>query len=573
MKLAFLCRAAIVFLLLFLIHPTRLFAQSNGYSDAGQIAALRREMKQERDQLQAEIDLLRKQVAELNRARVAGTPGESSTSAMPVGTSPATFVAATSASAKPAPALIVASAVSTGAPSPQTEAPQTAKEPEPASIRYAGITITPGGFLAGESIWRQHAMSADMYTNYNQTPFAGSGESHMTEWVPSARQSRLSALLAGNAPVGSLTAYFEGDFLSAGTTSNNLQSNSYTMRVRQAWGRIETGKFAFTAGQTWSLAGENKKHAAVGQEALPLVFDGNMHVGFSYVRQTSFRAEVAVAPSFTVAASAENSQFQFAATNAPSNFFFGNAGAASGLNNPTANYTNQPAPDVIVKVAFDPKVGHYELGGIARVFRDRHYPVSTSGAGAQSETKLGGGVIANARFPISTRVDMGLHVLAGDGTGRYGASLLPDITVKPNGTLALLRNAQSLLSLQYKATKSVDLFAYLGNEYVQRTYYRDGAGTLVGYAPPSASNTGCQTEPPVTGSSGYVPGTSPCLGATRSLTQFTAGWIYRAYSGPMGRLQYGAAYSYLHRAAWVGIGGAPTASNNFVYTSVRYYLP
>ena len=33
-----------------------------------------------------------------------------------------------------------------------------------------------------------------------------------------------------------MTGYFEADFLSAGVTSNNNESNSYTLRQRQVWG-------------------------------------------------------------------------------------------------------------------------------------------------------------------------------------------------------------------------------------------------------------------------------------------------------------------------------------------------
>lgn len=36
---------------------------------------------------------------------------------------------------------------------------------------------------------------------------------------------------------------------------------------------------------------------------------------------------------------------------------------------------------------------------------------------------------------------------------------------------------------------------------------------------------------------------------------------------------YGLAYSYLTRDGWTGVGGAPKATNNFVYTSFRYYIP
>ncbi len=443
---------------------------------------------------------------------------------------------------------------------------------EPVALHYKGVTLVPGGFLAAESVWRQRAMNADIYTNYNALPYMNSGEAHTSEWVPSARQSRPSILASGKTPFGTISGFFEGDFLSAGVTSNNLQSNSYTLRVRQAWGQASFGHFKFTGGQMWTLLTENKKSTDASQEAVPLFFDGNLHVGDTYIRQTGFRIQDAITPKITLAASLENSQYQFSASNAPSNFFFGNAGAAGGLNNSTANYTNQVAPDVIVKAAFDTSHGHYEIGGVARFFRDRYYPNATA-TGAQNDTRLGGGFVANARFPVTTKLDVGFHLVAGDGTGRYGVSLLPDITVRPNGTLAPLRNAQGLLSLELHPTKKLDLFGYAGTEYVQRTYYRSSTGTLVGYAPPSASNAGCNTEGVPTAGTGYAPGASACLGATRALIQGSAGWVYRIYNGPAGRLQYGVAYSYLTREGWTGVGGDPKATNNFVYTSFRYYIP
>jgi hypothetical protein len=361
---------------------------------------------------------------------------------------------------------------------------------EPAALHYKGITIVPGGFLAAESVWRQRAMNADLYTNYNATPFMNSGEAHTSEWVPSARQTRLSTLFSGKVPFGTLNSFFEGDFLSAGTTSNNLQSNSYTLRVRQAWAQAVVGSWKFTGGQMWTLLTENRKATDAGQEMVPIFFDGNLHVGDTYIRQPGIRIQDAITPQLTVAASLENSQYQFSATNAPSNFFFGNAGAAGGLNNPSANYTNQVAPDVLVKTSFEPGFGHYEVGGVARFFRDRYYPNGTTAADAQNDTRLGGGLVANARFPVTTKLDVGLHVVAGDGTGRYGVSLLPDITVRPDGTLSPLRNAQGLLSLELHPNKKLDVFGYAGSEYVQRTYYRSSTGTLVGYAPPTASNAG-----------------------------------------------------------------------------------
>lgn len=443
---------------------------------------------------------------------------------------------------------------------------------EPAAIHYKGVKIIPGGFLAGESIWRERAMNADIYTNFNATPYMNSGEAHTSEWVPSARATRPNVLFTGKVPFGTISGFLEGDFLSAGITSNNLQSNSYTLRVRQAWGQLSDGRFKFTGGQMWTLLAEDKKAADPGQEAVPMIFDQNLHVGDTYLRQTGFRIADRVTPKITGAVALENSQYQFSASNAPSNFFFGSAGVSAGLNNPTANYTNQVAPDVIAKVSFDSGHGHYEIGGVARFFRDRYYPGATA-ANAQNDTRFGGGFVANARFPITKMVDVGLHLVAGDGTGRYGVSLLPDITVRPNGTLAPIRNAQGLFSLELHPTKKLDLFGYAGTEYAQRTVYTSASGTLVGYAPPSGNNTGCGTEAIPTAGTGYAPGTSACLGATRDITQGSAGWVYRIYSGPAGKLQYGVAYSYLTREGWTGVGGTPKATNNFVYTSFRYYIP
>ena len=136
--------------------------------------------------------------------------------------------------------------------------------------------------------------------------------------------------------------------------------------------------------------------------------------------------------------------------------------------------------------------------------------------GAQNDTRVGGGFVASARFPVITKLDLGLHPVAGDGTGRYGAALLPDITVRPNGTLVPLRNAQGLLSLEYHPLKKLDIFGYAGSEYVQRTYYIRSTGMLVGYAPPIVNNSGCDVEAVPTAGTGYAPGASPCLGATRA---------------------------------------------------------
>ena len=226
---------------------------------------------------------------------------------------------------------------------------------EPVAFHYKGVTITPGGFVAAEAVRRSRAFGSDIYTNYNAIPYPGAGTAHESEFVPTARQSRLSATITGKVPFGTLNGYIEGDFLSAGSSSNNLQTKSYPLRLRQGWGQVVVGRFKFTAGQMWTLMTEDKKSTDAEQEQIPLTFDNNPHVGFTWLRQTGFRFQEAFSPKITVALALENAQYQFSALNAPANFFFGEPGAAPGLNNPDANYTNQVAPDVIAKISFDRK--------------------------------------------------------------------------------------------------------------------------------------------------------------------------------------------------------------------------
>ncbi len=466
----------------------------------------------------------------------------------------------------------------------------TEKIESPLALRYKGVTITPVAFFALENVYRSRSLNSDINTPFNTTPYPGAAEAHTSELNFSGRPTRLGGLFEGNTGPFKLTGYFETDFQSAGVTSNENQSNSYTLRQRQAWGQLATKSgFTLTGGQMWSLVTETKKSTDNRTENTPMVIDHQYHVGFSWARQGAIRVQQKFNNGLTLAGSLEEAQNIFAATNQNANFFFGSAGVGGGLFNPTANYSNDVAPDVIAKATYDSKYGHYELGGIARFFRDRYFPTVSGGsgsaggtgttAGTANDTKTGGGFFANARFPVTKLVDFGVHTMVGTGVGRYGTATLPDTTVHPDGRLAPIKSYQGLYSMEFHPTPKVDLFGYAGAEYAQRTVYLStlgsSAGKLIGYAPPTASNAGCNTETIPTGNSGFLPGTpANCLGATRVVIEGTAGFTYRAYTNPrFGRLQYQATYSYLTRSAWTGVGGAPKATNNMVFTSMRYYLP
>lgn len=449
----------------------------------------------------------------------------------------------------------------------------------PLTLHFKGITLTPGGFFAAETVWRQHGMTSDDNTPFNSIPYAGADQQHLSEFYASGRQSRPTLLVEGKLARAKFTGYAELDWLSAGVTSNNNQSNSYTNRMRQLWSQVAlTNGWTFTAGHMWSLVTERKNGIDNRTEAVPSVIDHQYNVGFSWARQYGFRVVKNWNNRYWLGFSIENAQTLMTAHGNAANFVFGNAGTGGGLYNPTANYSFNVSPDYVVKAVFEPKDSHYEVFAVVSPLRDRVYPNATatpaSAAGAFNDTKIGAGFGANARWLVSKkRVEFGLHFLGGDGIGRYGTSTLPDATVRPDGTLALLHAYQGLGTLEYHHPK-YDLYFNAGTEHVARSWQLNSKGAAAGYGSPLFSNAGCQTEIVPAGGNGFQPGgPGTCNGDTRNLIEYSAGFYIKFYNGPKGKVQWGPQYSYVIKNTWAGVGGGPQATQNMLITSFRYYLP
>ena len=479
----------------------------------------------------------------------------------------------------------------------------------PLAIHYKGITITPGGFVAAETVWRQHALGSDINTPFNSITFPGAAQSNMSEFFGSGRQSRISMLAEGKLSSAKLSAYYESDFLTSGITSNNNQSNSYGLRVRQAWAQAALNDgWSFTGGQMWSLITETKKGLDNRTEALPMTIDPQYNVGFSWARQYGFRVTKNISNKAWFGFAVEDAQATLGGHGANNNFVLGEQGTSGGLYNPTANYSFNPTPDIVGKLAFEPGWGHFEVFGVYTDFRDRIYPLATaakpSAAGAFNNSAPDGGIGANIRGTIAKHVDIGAHFLGGNGTGRYGSAGLTDVVARPDGVLVPVRNYQALGTLEWHSPK-LDVYANVGAEYEERTAFLSSSGKGVGYGSTLFNNSGCGTETvpaattttvatpptsssptggiatiPVPGSvgtpltGGFNPGgLANCNGDTRDIFEGTIGFWYRFYAGPKGRLQWGPQYSYIDRNVWRGVGGTPNATENMFLTSFRYYLP
>jgi len=398
----------------------------------------------------------------------------------------------------------------------------------PTTIHYKGISLTPGGFLAAETVYRQRAESADINTQFTGIPFSGNSLSRVSENVFSARQSRATLLAESKIGSAKLTGYYEADFLGAGTTSNNRQSNSYVFRQRQVWGQLafENG-FSVTGGQMWSLAVETRKGIQNRQEALPMIIDPQYVVGFTWQRAYGFRLVKNFNDKLALAVAIEGPQttiggrgfstFTNAAGTTSQNFWVNAPGNSGGLNNafdPTG-YTPNKAPDLVFKAAFDPKWGHYEIFAILSQFRARIYPCAVvsapaagvvtaangttttftgdpitceaaptatapTAAGAFNDSRTGGGGGASFRVPLFTKkLDFGLKGVYGDGINRFGSAQLADVTARPDGTLAPIRGGHGLGILELHPNSKLDIYAYGGAEYAARAAYNNFASVKI----------------------------------------------------------------------------------------------
>ncbi|MGB8538843.1 MAG: hypothetical protein WCD57_20640 [Acidobacteriaceae bacterium] len=463
----------------------------------------------------------------------------------------------------------------------------------PDEIHFKGVTLSPtGSFLAAETVWRQRATGGDINTQFTGIPLNYANAGQYSEFYGSGRQSRIALLATGKInPVVAIGGYYEADFLSAGVTSNNNQSDSYTLRQRQLWAQAHWNSLTFTGGQMWSLVTETTKLTQNRSEILPQTIDSQYVAGFAWERQYGFRVSKDFGTHAAIAISAENPQtLNVAGHNLPTNFIIGSAGNAGGLynsagtsaaNTNVANYSANIAPDLLAKVVYEsPSLGHYEIFGIASFFRDRVFPNATakvpSSVGAYNDSTVGGAIGGSFRVPtLHKHLDVGLSGLWGDGTGRYGSSTIADLTVRPDGQLALIHNFSALGTLNFHVTPRLDVYANYGGDYVGRRYFQTSPTSSVGYGAYTSVQTGCDTEPvPGTTITGYSPAQpASCTADTKDVQEFTAGYWYNIYSGPYGRLRQGLQYAYLQRNIWSGIGVTPVATDNMFLTSLRYYLP
>ncbi|MDE2410161.1 MAG: hypothetical protein KGM18_00135 [Sphingomonadales bacterium] len=489
------------------------------------------ELRQELAELRAEVSSL-KQALESEHATQVATNTEVQTLNSEIAAAPAT--------AREQARTEVASAIE--------------KEHHRDAIGYKGIRLQPGGFLEFAGIYRQHYQGNDIASSY-AIPFANNRAAHTSEGRFTARQSRLSLLAQGKASDNvTLSMYGEFDFLGGAQTANSNESNSYNPRIRNIYGTVDWNQgghgWHLLAGQNWSLLTLSNKGISPRNEQMPPQIDAQYIPGFNWARQPQLRLTGDFLDHrLWIAVSAENPATTFggAAPSTVTNL----APAGSGFDAANSLSLNH-MPDFVGKIAYEGMLGgrsvHLEGFALSRTFTAHLNGAANVNKGGYG---FGGGVILQA---VPKLIDLQISGMVGRGIGRYGSAQLPDVAFAADGSIHPIHEYMLLGGATLHATKKLDLYLFAGEE-VERS---ERLGTY-GIGLTSANNSGCSFE------------AGTCAGNTRRVAQITGGLWQKIYNGSFGRAQVGVQYSHTERDLFEGIGGAPTASQNMGFLSLRYY--
>lgn len=433
------------------------------------------------------------------------------------------------------------------------------------TFQVGAVTVSLGGWVEMDTITRSRNMVADVNSSWSSIPLGYLPQAHQGEFRMTARRSRVSALIEGFPDeVTALRAYVEADFLGAAPTANSNESNSYNPRMRQFYATYDRSDLGFHLlfGQAWSLITQEKIGMVPREELIPITIDQGYVPGFVYTRTPQIRLSKDFNQKVWLGLSLENPETVFvvgpngAGLPAGTSVTTGLPGASQ--LNPSATYSSDVAPDLIVKAAFDPGYGHYELFGLGKLIKTQ---VDTVGSGSNKIT-FGGGGGGNFIVPVLPHgaLEVQGNVLAGTGIGRYGVGQLPDATVGPDGRARPIPEIEAMIGVIGRPLPTLDIYSYIGTERESKQAFAI-AGKGYGYGSPLYSNAGCD----------IVLSPLTCTGNTSALTGGAIGFWWRFLHGNYGTMMAGASYTYVRRNVFQGIGGSPYANEQVFMTSLRYY--
>jgi hypothetical protein len=481
--------------------------------------------------------------------------GAGSSAAAPATNGSATAVPVSAGAAQPA------SGTAAGAPVSAAKGAQDKKDESPLQFHIGTATIVPVGFIDFTSVFRSTNAGSGIGSNFGSIPFGNTVPGHLTENRLSLQNSRVGARIDADVKGTHVIGYWESDFLGGATAAIpnlNVSTNSDIFRLRLFWVDLRRDKLEVLGGQSWTMMTPGR----VGISPLPgdLFYsqnvDVNYQVGLTWARQPQFRLVYHASDEVTMGVSFENPEQYIGGSGGGGVITAPSALAATYIPGQLDNGTNGIAvpnlhPDIVAKVAFDPKVAgklfHIEFEGVARSFKV--FNTLTQ----QHFTSVGGGGALNLNLEIFKNFRLISNNYISDGGGRYIFGQAPDLVIRGDGSASLVHAYSTIQGFEAQAAKNTLLYAYYGGVYIGKNVIIDPAtGKPVGYG--------------FTGSG---------TGANRNIQEITGGLTQTFWRDPKyGGLQFMFQYSYQLRHPWSVPTGQPADTHtNAIFLNLRYLFP
>jgi uncharacterized coiled-coil protein SlyX len=455
----------------------------------------------------------------------------------------------------------------------------------PLSVKIGGATFTPGGFLDFTVFSRSTNLGSGIGTSFGALPYSNGATGQLSETKFTMQNSRLSFDVNSNFKGFDLHGHVEADFLGFAPPNLYDSSNSNTLRSRLYWLDARKGNFEFLGGQSWTLLTPNRTGLSANPSDIfySQNMDTNYQVGLTWARQAQFRMIYHFSDIAAAGISFEDPQQLYGNSTVPSSMAAQGDNGSGGINN--ANVANNPAtpnlmPDIIAKVAFDPKTTgglhqHIEFAGLMDAVRTYDPTAKVH------DSAVGGGIAANFNFEVVKNLHFVLNSFWGDGTGRYIFALAPDFIINRNASgdyhPSLVHSGSGMVGFEYQANAKTMFYGYYGGVWAQKNYGID-----------------CYVQPVVTPPQGSPAPTPVCNQTPSSTLQYigygypgapnsqnksvqepTFGIIETFWKNPhYGALALITQYSYVTRAPWIVANNAPkNAHLSMGYVDLRYTLP
>ena len=249
------------------------------------------------------------------------------------------------------------------------------------TIHVGDADLLFGGFIDATAIRRTVNTGSGLGTSFGTIPFGNTVQGHMNDTQFSSQNSRLTLQATSKAGTADLKGVPR-----SGLPRQRAERPQRHRELPTRCGCASSGasigraRSSSSAGQSWSLMTPNRN--GLSPETADVFFsqtvDPNYQMGLTWGRTMQFRLTTHPNDTFTAAVSIENpDQYVGGGVRLPAGFPAGEVDTGAAVND-----VPNPFPDIIGKIAFDPKIGrthqHIDAAVLVRNFKTYNLGTDTT---------------------------------------------------------------------------------------------------------------------------------------------------------------------------------------------------